>query len=215
MNFTLHTLNGIKLWLVLLLLSGAINVCRADSPRQTINFNRGWKYCQGDFDHAARPGFDDSEWEKIGLPHSFSTPYFMSKDFYVGYGWYRKAFPVKKEILGKKSFLEFDGVFQEAEIFVNGHLAGTHKGGYTGFSIDISAYLKEGKNLVAVRVNNCWRPDLAPRAGEHVFSGGIYRNVRLVIKPPTYMFACTRGKVRAPTVVYPDGYQVFPFFQVS
>ena len=81
----------------------------------------------------------------------------MSKDFYVGYGWYRKAFPVKKEILGKKSFLEFDGVFQEAEIFVNGHLAGTHKGGYTGFSIDISAYLKEGKNLVAVRVNNCWR----------------------------------------------------------
>lgn len=187
MNFTLHTLNGIKLWLVLLLLSGAINVCRADSPRQTINFNRGWKYCQGDFDHAARPGFDDSEWEKIGLPHSFSTPYFMSKDFYVGYGWYRKAFPVKKEILGKKSFLEFDGVFQEAEIFVNGHLAGTHKGGYTGFSIDISAYLKEGKNLVAVRVNNCWRPDLAPRAGEHVFSGGIYRNVRLVIKSPTYI----------------------------
>lgn len=187
MNFTLHTLNGIKLWLVLLLLSGAINVCRADSPRQTINFNRGWKYCQGDFDHAARLGFDDSEWEKIGLPHSFSTPYFMSKDFYVGYGWYRKAFPVKKEILGKKSFLEFDGVFQEAEIFVNGHLAGTHKGGYTGFSIDISAYLKEGKNLVAVRVNNCWRPDLAPRAGEHVFSGGIYRNVRLVIKSPTYI----------------------------
>ena len=187
MNFTLHTLNGIKLWLLLLLLSGAINVCRADSPRQTINFNRGWKYCQGDFDHAARPGFDDSEWEKIGLPHSFSTPYFMSKDFYVGYGWYRKAFPVKKEILGKKSFLEFDGVFQEAEIFVNGHLAGTHKGGYTGFSIDISAYLKEGKNLVAVRVNNCWRPDLAPRAGEHVFSGGIYRNVRLVIKSPTYI----------------------------
>ena len=66
-------------------------------------------------------------------------------------------------------------------------MAGTHKGGYTGFSIDISAYLKEGKNLVAVRVNNCWRPDLAPRAGEHVFSGGIYRNVRLVIKSPTYI----------------------------
>ena len=64
---------------------------------------------------------------------------------------------------------------------------GTHKGGYTGFSIDISAYLQEGKNLVAVRVNNCWRPDLAPRAGEHVFSGGIYRNVRLVIKSPTYI----------------------------
>lgn len=114
-------------------------------PRQTINFNREWKYCRGDFKSASRPDFDDSDWERTGLPHSFSTPYFMSKDFYVGYGWYRKAFPIKKEVLGKRSFLEFDGVFQEAEVFVNGHRAGTHQGGYTGFSIDISSYLKEGK----------------------------------------------------------------------
>ena len=187
MNFTVHTCNGMKLWLVFLMLSSAIHVCRADSPRQTINFNREWKYCRGDFKSASRPDFDDSDWERTGLPHSFSTPYFMSKDFYVGYGWYRKAFPIKKEVLGKRSFLEFDGVFQEAEVFVNGHRAGTHQGGYTGFSVDISNYLKEGKNQIAVRVNNCWRPDLAPRAGEHVFSGGIYRNVRLVIKEPTYI----------------------------
>ena len=120
MNFTVHTCNGMKLWLVFLMLSSAIHVCRADSPRQTINFNREWKYCRGDFKSASRPDFDDSDWERTGLPHSFSTPYFMSKDFYVGYGWYRKAFPIKKEVLGKRSFLEFDGVFQEAEVFVNG-----------------------------------------------------------------------------------------------
>lgn len=176
-----------KKHLLILIALGISCMASASSPRQTINFNRGWKYSQGDFEHADKQSFDDSAWEKVGLPHSFSMPYFMSKDFYVGYGWYRKYFPVKKELLDKKSFLEFDGIFQEAEIYINGHIAGTHKGGYTGFSIDISPYLKEGKNLVAIRVNNIWRADLSPRAGEHTFSGGIYRNTRLVIKEPTYI----------------------------
>lgn len=179
-------MTAIRHFLLLILLCTAATM-QAVSPRQTVNFNRGWKYSQGDFESASRISFDDSAWEKVGLPHSFSTPYFMSKDFYVGYGWYRKAFPVRKELLGKNCFLEFDGVFQEAEVFVNGHLAGTHKGGYTGFSIDLTKYLKEGKNQVAVRVNNLWRADLAPRAGEHVFSGGIYRNVRLLFKESAYI----------------------------
>ena len=146
--------------------------------RRTENINRAWKYYKGDLANASSPNVDDSEWENIGLPHSFSIPYFLSKDFYVGYGWYRKTFVVEKtELTNKKNFLEFEGVFQEAEVFVNGMLAGTHKGGYTGFSIDISDLLTVGKNLVAIRVKNLWRPDLAPRAGEHTFSGGIYRNV--------------------------------------
>lgn len=179
-------MTAIRHFLLFILLCTAATM-QAVSPRQTVNFNRGWKYSQGDFESASRISFDDSAWEKVGLPHSFSTPYFMSKDFYVGYGWYRKAFPVRKDLLGKNCFLEFDGVFQEAEVFVNGHLAGTHKGGYTGFSIDLTKYLKEGKNQIAVRVNNLWRADLAPRAGEHVFSGGIYRNVRLLFKESAYI----------------------------
>ena len=60
-------------------------------------------------------------------------------------------------------------------------------GGYTGFSVDISDALKVGRNLIAIRVNNLWRPDIAPRAGEHVFSGGIYRNVRLVMKSSVHI----------------------------
>ena len=89
--------------------------------------------------------------------------------------------------LKKKIFLEFDGVFQEAEVFVNGVRTGSHVGGYTGFSIDITPQARKGRNVIAVRVNNLWHPDRAPRAGEHVFSGGIYRNVRLVLKSPAYI----------------------------
>ena len=157
------------------------------SPRTIINLNREWKYTRGDHQGAERQVFNDEGWEQVGLPHSFSIPYFMSKDFYVGYGWYRKSLKLTANELSRKIFLEFDGVFQEAEVFVNGKLAGKHVGGYTGFSIDISSLVKAGDNILAIRVNNYWKPNVAPRAGEHVFSGGIYRNVRLVLKSPVHI----------------------------
>lgn len=156
-------------------------------PREVTNINNAWKYAQGDYTGADQVGYDDGNWENIGIPHSFSIPYFMAKDFYVGYGWYRKHLQLNEEDLAKKLFLEFDGVFQEAEVFVNGKLAGRHVGGYTGFSVDISDCSKTGDNVIAVRVNNLWQPDVAPRAGEHVFSGGIYRNIRLVKKAPVHI----------------------------
>lgn len=155
--------------------------------REVVNLNREWTYQRGDFPGAERAAYDDSRWEHIGLPHSFSIPYFMSSEFYMGYGWYRKTLPLSREDLRKELYLEFDGVFQEAEIYVNGSLAGTHRGGYTGFSVRVTPFARQGDNQVAVRVNNLWRPDLAPRGGEHVFSGGIYRNVRLVKKHPVHI----------------------------
>lgn len=177
-----------QLFIILLFLSGAFFYLRAsESPRRTSLLNREWKYIRGDYKGAEKVVFDDNAWETTGLPHSFSIPYFMSKDFYTGYGWYRKVLDVKKGDLDKKFFLEFDGVFQQAEVFVNEKAVGGHVGGYTGFSVDISDAIKAGKNLVAVRVNNLWKPDVAPRAGEHVFSGGIYRNVRLVVKAPVHI----------------------------
>lgn len=159
----------------------------SQASRYTSILNREWKYQRGDHPGAEQPNYDDSNWEQVGLPHSFSIPYFMSKDFYTGYGWYRKSLQLSVEETARKVFLEFDGVFQEAEVFVNGKKAGSHVGGYTGFSIDISEYIKAGNNQLAVRVNNLWQSDVAPRAGEHVFSGGIYRNVRLVTKSPAYI----------------------------
>lgn len=148
--------------------------------RRTVNFNREWKFKLGDISGAEATNFSDTQWENVGIPHSFSIPYFMSSDFYIGYGWYRKRFIADASIKLKKTYLEFEGVFQVAEVYVNGILAGKHEGGFTGFKIDISNTLRKGSNTIAIRVNNIWQPGLAPRAGEHVFSGGIYRDVTLV-----------------------------------
>jgi hypothetical protein len=162
-------------------------VFAAESPRQVIQFNREWKFLLGDHPGAQAAAFDDKQWNDIGLPHSFSTPYFAAPQFYVGYGWYRKHFDVPAKWAGKRLFLEFEGAFQDVEIFVNGQRVGEHKGGYTGFSLDIIGAVKTGGNVVAVRLNNKWNPRLAPRAGEHVFSGGIYRDVRLVATEPLHV----------------------------
>ena len=159
----------------------------SDGVRQTINFNREWKFQLGDTSAAETTVYDDLKWDDINLPHSFSMPYFAADRFYTGYGWYRKQFEMPSAWSGKCVNLEFDGVFQVAELFVNGKRIGEHKGGYTGFTFDITDVIKLGRNVVAVRVNNIWNPRLAPRAGEHVFSGGIYRDVRLVVTAPAHV----------------------------
>jgi hypothetical protein len=144
------------------------------------SFNAGWRFHLGDVDGAQKAGFDDADWERVGLPHSFSIPYFQSPAFHVGDGWYRKALEIDPRRARGRTFLEFEGAFQEAEVFVNGVPFARHRGGYTGFPVDITTALRPGRNLLAVRVNNKWDPTLAPRAGEHVFSGGLYRDVWLV-----------------------------------
>jgi glycosyl hydrolase family 2/F5/8 type C domain-containing protein len=170
---------------VLLLLGPGLPA--SEPPRQTINFNRAWKFLLGDPPGAEAAGYDDRSWRDIGLPHSFSIPYFAAPEFYVGYGWYRKRFSVPARWAGKRLFLEFEGAFQHAEIFLNGRRLAEHSGGYTGFSLDITGAVKTGGNLLAVRLDNRWNPRLAPRAGEHVFSGGLYRDVRLVVTEPLHV----------------------------
>ena len=162
-----------------------------ETPRQQINFNREWKFksqsvtddTAPDFGGAIDPAFDDSEWTNVGLPHSFSIPYNMETNFFVGYGMYRKTFDVPQEWLdgGKRISIEFEGAFIETEVFVNGEAVGTHNGGYTGFTFDITDNLHAGENVIAVRVNNKWNPEQNPRTGDHHFSGGIYRDVYLNI----------------------------------
>ena len=175
--------------LIVTLALTAISASGVEVPvqRQNLNFNQSWAFQLGDVPGAQAADYSDSAWENIGLPHSFSLPYFAADKFYVGYGWYRKHFDVPAAWAGKRVNLEFDGVFQVAEVFVNGRRVGEHKGGYTGFTVDITDAVKPGDNVVAVRVNNLWNARLAPRAGEHVFSGGIYRDVRLVVTSPLHV----------------------------
>ncbi|MEO8614128.1 MAG: sugar-binding domain-containing protein, partial [Luteolibacter sp.] len=156
--------------------------------REKLNFNREWKFQLGDPAKAESAVFDDAKWENIGLPHSFSMPYFAAGNaFYVGYGWYRKTFDLLDTPNGKCLFLDFEGAFQDAEIFLNGKKIGAHHGGYTGFEVEITKEAKPGRNVLAVRLNNLWNAQLAPRAGEHTFSGGLYRNVWLVAANPLHV----------------------------
>lgn len=152
----------------------------ANESRKERLFNQDYRFALGEYKQASQVAFDDHEWERGGLPHSFSIPYFRSPYFYVGEGWYRKTFPVGSSMEGRRLRLDFEGVFQKCEVFVNGKSAGGHEGGYTGFSIDLTPHIKQGDNTLAIRVNNEWEAQLPPRAGEHVFSGGIYRDVKLV-----------------------------------
>lgn len=202
--------------LILVFVGSSLSLKATQPERSKTNLNREWKFQLGDFRGAEKADFADNTWQNVGLPHSFSLPYFLSAEFYSGYGWYRKNIIVEKEIGDRRFNLEFEGVFQVAEVFVNGVLTGTHRGGYNGFTIDITKALHKGNNLIAVRVNNIWDAQLAPRAGEHVFSGGIYRDVWLVETAPVHVawygtFVTTpelseaSGKVNIKTEIANDG----------
>ncbi len=151
------------------------------------NFNQSWKFKRADVSGAQATSFDDSSWSDIGLPHSFNLPYFVNAQFYAGYGWYRKHFTVPDAWTGKNVFLEFQAAFDQAEIYVNGMAVGKHIGGYNGFSIDVTAAIKPGDNVVAVRLNNNWNAQIPPITGDHTFQGGIYRDVFVVVTDPLHI----------------------------
>lgn len=174
---------GLVLAMCACLFAGAAHAVERSS--QVIN--RDWTFTLGNPADAQAADHDTAAWRRVDLPHSFSQPYFLGTGFYVGHGWYRKSLQVPASAIGRRITLEFDGVFQDAVIWVNGRKAGRHVGGYTGFSVDITPHVKAGRNLLAVHVNNLWNGRVAPRAGEHAFSGGIYRNVRLVVTDPVHV----------------------------
>jgi beta-galactosidase len=199
-----------------LALDGPVSSRGSMLPRVRENFNAGWRFYLGEAAGAERPGYDDAHWQAVGLPHSFSIPYFQSASFYVGDGWYRKTLTLERLTPQRQFFLEFEGAFQDAEIYVNGVAMARHRGGYTGFAVNITSALHRGANSVAIRVSNKWDPGLAPRAGEHVFSGGLYRDVWLVqtdcVHVPwmgTYLttpdLTAEKGRVSLATEVRNDG----------
>ena len=161
-----------------------------ESHREVVNLNANWKYIPGDREgQVPAAGFDTSEWQAVNVPHCFNQPYWMElhTDF-GGTGWYQKTLELDPSWKGRRVFLEFEGVFLHAWVYVNGKPAGEHKGGYTGFSLDVSDLVHfDGDNIVAVKVSSEWDPQIAPRAGDFVFIGGIYRDVRLVVADPLHV----------------------------
>jgi beta-galactosidase len=151
------------------------------------------------------PKFNDSKWSAISLPHTWSTyettgelhPFIMDPSesdnpyWWIGWGWYRKHFTIKKDNSDRKVFIEFEGVQKYCKVWLNGKLLGDHKGGYGSFDFDITGYLKPGEdNLLAVAVNNKQNDQfkIPPmEAGNFDVYGGIYRDVTLVLKDKLYI----------------------------
>jgi hypothetical protein len=159
---------------------------------RTVNtLNRTWKFIKQDVGVAQGTATSDpTGWANINLPHSFDIPYWRVGGAQApAQGWYRKHMTIDQAVIDakKRVFIEFEAAFQIANVYVNGTYVGQHKGGYTGFSFDITQYVKAGDNVVAVYLDARWTDSVAPLSGEHVFIGGIYRNVSLVITDPLHV----------------------------
>jgi beta-galactosidase len=175
---------------------------------QTIN--REWTFNYFPAEAADRagceaPGFDDSAWPAVALPHTWQTyettgkvhPFIFDASekenpyWWHGWGWYRKHFSIGKELAARKVFVEFDGVQKYCQVWLNGKLVGEHKGGYNSFCFDLTPLVRFGSdNLLAVAVNNRQNdPFRIPpmSAGNWNTYGGVYRDVRIVITDPLYV----------------------------
>lgn len=146
------------------------------------SFDRGWRFTLADSAGMAEPGYDDSRWRLLDVPHDWA----IEGDFHAGnpsgagggalpggIGWYRKHF--RSDVSGR-TFIAFDGVYMNSTVFVNGCEVGSRPYGYSSFEYDITPYVTAGDNVVAVRVDNSDQPN------SRWYSGcGIYRHVWLTV----------------------------------
>ncbi|MGW0517429.1 glycoside hydrolase family 2 TIM barrel-domain containing protein [Crossiella sp. NPDC003009] len=155
--------------------------------RHNASPDSGWRFHRADVPGAQSPGFDDSGWTAVSVPHTWNAQDGQDggNDYHRGVGWYRTHLSPAAALAGKRLWLQFDGVNSIAEVWVNGTRLGEHRGGYAAFRFDATAALKPGQdNVLAVRVNNAAHPDVAPLTADYTFFGGIYRSVGLIAVDP-------------------------------
>lgn len=167
--------------------------------RETLNFNPGWRLETGDPADAAKPEFDDAKWKAITLPHAWNEDeaFHVAIDNHpTGIAWYRKTFKLPPEAKDRKVFVEFEGVRQGAEIFLNGRSVGLHENGVMAFGIDLTESLlpPPAANVIAVRTDNDWAYRERATKQRYQWSdknfnanfGGIPKNVKLHIADKVY-----------------------------
>lgn len=193
-------------------LNSGIAMMTTPEPRTRISFNKDWKFFLGDEPGAKSAAFTDFKWRKLTLPHDWSIEgKFDEKNpakpegggLPTGIGWYRKEFTAPANFAGRLITIEFDGVYKNSEVWINGKYLGKRPYGYSSFAYEISQYLKSGKNLIAVKVDNSAQPDSRWYSGS-----GIYRNVWLsssakisVAKWGTFIAAEQSGKINIQTQI--------------
>ncbi len=176
--------------LSLLLLLLVFTACEKEQPvnNARVSFDFGWKFSLDDQPDAEQPGFDDSEWRLLDVPHDFSIEHpFDSTNAtgagggytYSGIGWYRKTFKTEPDFSDKKISVLFDGVYRNSEVWINGHYLGVRPYGYSSFYYELTPYLNPTgeENIMAVKVNTTDQPNSRWYTGS-----GIYRHVWLITK---------------------------------
>ncbi|TFF40987.1 glycoside hydrolase family 2 protein [Mucilaginibacter psychrotolerans] len=162
---------------------------QAQSARTVADFDKGWKFHLGDVKDADQASAADKDWRSLNLPHDWSIEGTFNKDNPAtpeggalpgGIGWYRKTFTVPLASKGKQVYIDFDGVYQHSDVWVNGHHLGFRPNGYISFWYELTKYLNYGGvNVIAVKVDNSQQPNSRWYSGS-----GIYRNVWLVTTNP-------------------------------
>lgn len=175
----------------LLLACSAAVPLRAAPVRERRNFDDAWKFHRGDLPGAEAPAANDSAWRPVRLPHDWSIegPYDPADASGTGYlpggiGWYRKSFALDESLRGRKVFLDFDGIYRDSDVWINGHHLGHRPYGYSSFEYELTNWLRFGsaRNIVAVRA------DHSTIADSRFYTGsGIYRHVWLVVTAPVHV----------------------------
>ena len=179
---------------VLLLLTIAVSTQATE--RKKLNFNAGWRLEVGDNREAQKPQFDDSRWQQVTLPYAFNGDEAFRKDIVDltdTIVWYRKTF-LLSDITTKKVFIEFEGVRQGADFYLNGQHLGMSENGVMACGFDLTPYIKEGKNVIAVRCDNSWQYRSKKHNSRYQWNdrnfnanyGGIPKNVFLHITDKLY-----------------------------
>lgn len=172
----------------------ASNARAAESPRQRLLMDSGWKFTTDNPEEAQTTALDDSAWRTVDLPHDWSIEGKIARDnpmggpggfFPSGIGWYRLSFNAPKNWSGKQIMIEFEGVYMNADVWINSQHLGLHPYGYTAFSYNLTPHLKLGeKNIIALRVDN------SKQLNSRWYSGsGVYRHVWLTVTEPIHVAA--------------------------
>jgi hypothetical protein len=169
------------------------------SQRTQYNFNSEWKVFVGDAAEATAPGFDDGSWKKVTLPYAWNEDEAFKNDIVdlsTGIAWYRKTFTLPASAKGQKIFLEFEGIRQAGDFYLNGKHIGLHENGVTSFGFDITDLVKFGgeKNVIAARIDNDWNYREKATNTKYQWEdknfnanyGGINKNVFLHVVPKLY-----------------------------
>jgi beta-galactosidase len=160
------------------------------AARPSLDFDTDWRFSLSDSAMAMAPGFDDAGWRQLNVPHDWSSegPFgaqYGSGNGYApgGIGWYRKHFTLAPAQKDRLVTVEFDGVYDHAEVWINGQFVGGRPYGYSSFQFDLTRHLKfDGENVLAVRV------DHSRYADSRFYTGsGIYRHVRLCLTDPLHI----------------------------